>query len=753
MRTKHIKYQVVIIFTLGVYLYYLIYRLRYTINPDSLFLSISFFYAEVHGFIALLLFFFQIWNPTERKSPPPPVGLSVDIYITTYNEDISILRKTTLACVNVKYPHKTYLLDDGNRPELAKEAAQWGCEYIARDEGLHAKAGNLNHALRLTHGEFVAIFDADFVPQPDFLDKTIGYFRDHHIAFVQTPHNYYNIDSFQFRIKKEKEKSWNEQEIFYRLMMPCRDYWNSTFFCGTAAVLRKKALEDIGGFATGTITEDLQTTLLLYSRGWKGIYHNEIVANGLAAKDLKNYHIQKLRWAEGNISLIFKNNPIFTRGLNIPQRICFFATIFGWLIGFPKLIYFIMPPVMILTGGYPIEPFDLAFIWRYLMFLTVIIFGFKFSCRGYGRIRYDECYNMMNFFILIRAAFRNLFGLKSIFIVTGKGLEEPVSIFNIIPQLSMYILCFAGVMWGSLKLYYGISVDFMGIGTVMFWSIVNGFLALNVIENVTRPHHKRKDFRFIGAIPVQYSLRVDTDFVNGTGMSKIIARRDTSGEWFRSITGFGVSKDLNEYGISLVTFSPLPLDKKISLSLYLDQKIVPCEATVLYTIHSDCPHGKMFIYGVKFEGLRKEEMDLISLYCFNTIVPRFLQRFGQKPSVISKILFKFYNQEWLRRHVRRKIALPLVIQNGKTSIITVTNDISISGLSFTSYIRPEFGTILTIYISTPFGTLVAKGNIRQIREILAGHSYFIGVKFIKLFNHSEDVLSNLTGKKYKKRTQ
>jgi len=93
------------------------------------------------------------------------------------------------------------------------------------------------------------------------------------------------------------------------------DYWNSTFFSGTAAVFWKNALEDIGGFATGTITEDLHTTILLYKRRWKGVYHNEILSNGLAAKDLKNYHIQKLRWAEGNISLLFHDNPLFTRGI------------------------------------------------------------------------------------------------------------------------------------------------------------------------------------------------------------------------------------------------------------------------------------------------------------------------------------------------------------------------------------------------------------------------------------------------------
>ena len=748
--TSQLKYQIAIILTLCIYLYYLIYRLCYTINPHSLLLSISFYYAEVHGFIALFLFFFQIWNPTSRKAPPPPPGLLVDVYIPTYNEDITILRKTVLGCMNMRYPHKTYILDDGNRPELAKASVKWGCEYIARCERSNAKAGNLNHALQLTQGEFIAIFDADFVPQSDFLEKTLGYFGDQKVAFIQTPHNYYNVDSFQFRIKKEKEKSWNEQDIFYRLMMPCRDYWNSTFFAGTAAVFWKKALDDIGGFATGTITEDLHTTMLLYKRGWKGIYHNEILSNGLAAKDLKNYHIQKLRWAEGNISLLFNNNPLFTRGLSFSQRICFFAIIFGWLIGFPKLIYFITPPIMILTGSYPIAPFDISFIWRYVMFLAVIIFGFKFACRGYGRVRYDECYNMMNFFILIKAAFRNLFRLKSSFVVTKKGLQEAIGMYDIIPQALLCLICFAGVVWGGFKLSYGISADFLGIGTAIFWSIINGFLALFVMESVTRPHYRRKDFRFIGGFPVQFSIRIDPEFATSAVTGKVVIRRDSGGEWFGSVIGLGVGKDINEHGISLITFTPLPFDKKVSLSLYLDQKVLQCKATILYMQHSNTLHGKMFVYGAKFEGLSEHDIDLINMYCFNTILPRFRYQFSKKPSLFLTMSSKFLKRVQFRRDIRKKITLPLIINaTGYSPLTVVTNDISIAGLSFISYFLLESGVILDMEIFTPFGTLDTKGIVKHVREIMTGHSYFVQVKFIQSPECSEDILSNITGKKLK----
>jgi len=628
----------------------------------------------------------------------------------------------------MRYPHKTYILDDGDRPEIAEIARELGCGYIARKERIHAKAGNLNHALPLTDGEFVAIFDSDYVPQVDFLEKTLGYFQDEKVAFVQTPHNYYNVDSFQFKLKLEEGKSWNEQDVFYRLMMPGRDYWNSTFFAGTAAVFRKKALNDIGGFATGTITEDLQTTIDLYKNGWKGVYHNEVLASGLAAWDLKNYHIQKLRWAEGNVSLLFKDNPLFVKGLTFSQRLCFFATIFGWFLGIPKLIYFTTPAVMLLTGWYPIVPFDWPFIWRYLIFLTVIILGFKIASQGYGRIRYDEAYNMMNFFVLIKAVFKSILRFKSRFIVTGKRTGELLHISDITPQIVVVLLCFSGVVWGFLKLYYGVSWDSKGIGIASFWAGINGFLAFSVIKDVTVPYYKRIDFRFMGAVPVEYSI---------------------SGEK-GSEKGLGISKDLNEYGVSLITFDPIPVAEKLSLSLYLGNRVLDVKGTVLYTADNSPLNGKMLNYGIRFEGISREQMDMISQFCFNAILPGFLQRFERKESFFMKMAFYYYNRRRIqKRSSRRMINLPLIV-NTDHLIYAVTNDISVSGLSFTSPVPLGLGARIMMEVLTPFGKMVTEGEVRQVKEIVAEQSYFIGVKFYRFIAKSGDILAIVAGKRPKR---
>ncbi len=726
MQSKNLKYQVTIVFVLGVFAYYLVYRIIYTINPDALILSISFYCADVFGFFSLFLLFFQLWNPIDAKAPPPPQGFSVDIYITTFDESISIIKKTALGCASIRYPHKTYILDDGNRPELAKKAAEWNCEYITRKSRQHAKAGNLNNALSLTKGEFVVVFDADCVPTPNFLDKTLGFFQDQQMGFVQTPHNYYNVSSFLFTIKHDKKKYWNTQDLFYRVIMPGRDYWNSSFFAGSAAVFRKKALVDIGGFATGSITEDFHTSINLYSRSWKGRYVNEILSNELAPEDVKNYHTQLQRWAEGNISMIYRCNPLFKKGLSIPQRICFFSTIFGWFFGFPKLVYLAIPSIAILFGILPIRSFDFEFMWRCSFFLIVLVFGFEFVTRWYGKIIYCELFTTINFFVVIQAAFRSIFKFKSIFKVTRKDNIEETCLFHILPQIILYLFSLAGIIWAGSKIYYDIEINLVGAIATIFWNGINGTFACISIERVTRPHFKRKEFRFVGAAPVGYSLKDRESIVNG----------------------IGISKNINENGISLVSFSSIPKNKKLSLTLYLNQEVFHCNATTLFTHRKKTVYGEVFTSGLRYEDLSQEEIETIQQYCFNTLLPVFQYKYRHKSPILFEIFFKYFKKVPYRRYHRSRMLFPLVVQiNKQRPIVTTTDDLSNGGLSFMSYSPVNLGNILSMEIFSPTGTLVVKGQVVQMKEIVEGCAYYIGIQFVQFFEHSKKIILKLTGQK------
>ncbi len=711
------SHQMVMLGVMAVYTFYLGYRILYTLNPDVMGFSLLFLYAEAHGLLALGLYFFQLWNPTIRVPPSPFPGYTVDVLIPTYNEDLSLLRKTAISCLGMTYPGQVYFLDDGARPELKAMAEELGCKYISRTHRTQAKAGNLNHALSVTEGEFIAVFDADYVPHPTFLERTLGYFQDPGVAFVQTPHNYYNVDSFQFWINEKKRDKWNEQDAFYRLIMPGRDHWNAAFFAGTSAVIRREALESIGGFAADTITEDVETSIRLYAKGWRGIYHNEVLSNGLAATDLASYHQQKLRWAEGNINLLFSENPLTKKGLTIPQRLCFFATVFGWFVGIPETIYFITPPIMLLTGWYPIEPFDWTFLMVYLVFIGVLLGGFKYVSRGYGRVRMNNVYNMTNFFVLIKAVFKSFLRWNTRFVVTRKGPGEGLLFKTIFPQVFIALLCAAGMVWGVLHLVYGMTQDYLIYSIGIFWAAVNGVVALAVIRKVTEPLLDRKHFRFIGTVPVQFD--------NGQG------------------THFGVSKDLNETGLSLETFAPLDPAEPLFLKLHLGSHIVKAPGMVVYEAparEAVISHHTLRTYGIEFGGLTQDEKDVIQQYCFHLVLPTYFHHFAQRDSIVRKVCHWFGMwRRYHRRAFRQRMTLPCQV-SGPFSFLTVVNDISQTGVAFLSHQPLEIGQEMVIGIFGAEAAVKMGIAIRNCQKIAPGYVYVIGAEFIEPVEGTEHPL-------------
>jgi hypothetical protein len=207
-------------------------------NPGSPTLSTLLLAAELFGIFSLALHIFSTWTLVDRRAPPPAAGASADIFVTTWNEPVEMLRNTLLAAKAVRHAGTVWLLDDGARPEMKRLAAELGVAYLARTERTHAKAGNLNNALGHSKSDHVAIFDCDHAPSPDFLERTLGYFSDPRVAFVQTPQDFYNVDSFQHRGRRASQEVWHEQTLFYRVIQPGKDRWNAAFFCGSCAVVR-----------------------------------------------------------------------------------------------------------------------------------------------------------------------------------------------------------------------------------------------------------------------------------------------------------------------------------------------------------------------------------------------------------------------------------------------------------------------------------------------------------------------------------
>ena len=238
-RLKLILVRLGIFLAVAASLRYFHWRVLDTMNPAAMWFSYLFLAAEALNFLETALFFFTVWKPSYHVPPAPLPDRTVDVFITTYNESLSLLRETAVCAVSMRYPHQTYILDDGNRPEVRELARELGCGYFARTERTHAKAGNLNNALAKTEGEFIVTLDADHVPMPDFIDHVIGFFSNPAVAAVQTAQDFYNLDSFQHLTDWRARYAWQQQELFFSVVQPGKDGYNAAFYCGSPAVLRR----------------------------------------------------------------------------------------------------------------------------------------------------------------------------------------------------------------------------------------------------------------------------------------------------------------------------------------------------------------------------------------------------------------------------------------------------------------------------------------------------------------------------------
>lgn len=325
--------------------------------------------AEFYAFVTLFLGYFQTLRPLRRRPIPLPPDSrrwpTIDVFIPTYNESLSVVRPTVMAALAMDYPAdkiKVFVLDDGRRGEFRDFAASVGARYITRNDNQHAKAGNINHALRLTHGELVAIFDSDHAPTRSFLQATLGwFFRNPRLAMVQTPHHFYSPDPFERNLGQFR-KIPNEGELFHRFIQDGNDLWNASFFCGSCAVLLRRALNQIGGIAVETVTEDAHTALRLQSKGWETAYINLPQAAGLATESLAAHIGQRIRWARGMVQILRIENPLFVRGLTFSQRLCYLNATTHFLFALPRLIFLTIPLAYLVFGMVNIYGYSLAVV-------------------------------------------------------------------------------------------------------------------------------------------------------------------------------------------------------------------------------------------------------------------------------------------------------------------------------------------------------------------------------------------------------
>lgn len=615
--------RVLIVLTVVVGLNYIVWRWLFSVNWDAWWIAVPLVLAETYSLIDSLLFALTMWRLRRRPEPPAaPEGMTVDVFITTYNEPVDLVLRTAAAAKRIRYPHRTWILDDGARPELAAAAAELGVDYMTRsaswtNKPRHAKAGNLINALLHSDGEFLLILDADQVPEPEILDRTLGYFTDESMALVQTPQYFTNVP--------DSDPLGSQAPLFYGPIQQGKDGWNAAFFCGSNAVLRREALMQLGivGYvretkaavtealaagqkvmtravraaraghdpalaalvaveeavrtarervrrgdpvgdatyefqqrvdaatrslvakdmraieadlraisalpvqhddelgvtvvdelaldvlasrdwsplgaiesvrelvravdvdradeaqpmmplATVSVTEDMATCMRLHAMGWRSVYHHEVLAHGLAPEDLRTMLQQRLRWAQGTIQVMFRENPLVQKGLSVGQRLMYFATMWSYLAGFAALAYMAAPVIYLCFGVLPVHAYGLSFLEH---FVPYIAFNqLLFLVVGYGvKTWRGQQYSLALFPLWIRAcwtAAANVFlGRPLGFVVTPKTRQEAGGFpwRLVMPQLVACVVLVLACVVGVVRLWTGSATSTIGTGVNVAW--------------------------------------------------------------------------------------------------------------------------------------------------------------------------------------------------------------------------------------------------------------------------------------------
>jgi cellulose synthase (UDP-forming) len=477
-------------------------------------LGSALFMAEVYALVILLLGYLQTTWSLKRRIEPLPNDVSlwptVDVYIPSYNEDLEVVRDTVLAAQCMDYPRdkiKIYLLDDGRRNEFAVFCADVGVGYITRSDNQHAKAGNLNNAMTLTRSELITVFDSDHVATRAFLQATVGSFLvDERLALIQTPHHFYSPDPFERNLSAARNVP-NEGALFYGPVQQGNDNWNATFFCGSCAVIRRTALDEVGGFAVETVTEDAHTALKMQRRGWNTAFLALPLAAGLATERLGLHVIQRTRWARGMTQIFRVDNPLLGRGLLWQQRLCYLNAMLHFQYGLPRVIFYISP-LFYLLFNLNIIASSAGLIFVYV--LPHLVMSIYINSRTNGRYRHSfwgEIYETVMCFHLVIPTLRTLISPKhGKFNVTDKGalLDSNYFDFHIVrPHIITAVLLLFGIVWGGIRLWmpehYG--ADPQVILLNIAWASSSMVILLAAIAVAKETRQVRKTIRIDAALP------------------------------------------------------------------------------------------------------------------------------------------------------------------------------------------------------------------------------------------------------------
>ena len=746
----------VILFTVVVSLCYLAYRIGFTLNLTTTyatFISIALIAAETFGIASVVLFALQVWDPKEPEQKPVLPGRTVDVFVPTYNEDPAILRATIEAATRLDYPGvRIHLCDDGGTEqrtsdpekgaaareradELKAICAELGAEYRTRPKNVHAKAGNLNYAFAETDGEFIIILDADHAPEPHFVSRLIGYFADEKLGYIQTPHAFYNFESFQSKLDHTNRKYWEEGALFYGVIQPGRNRWNCPIFAGSAAMFRRKALEEVGYIALETITEDMHTGMRMNSKGWKALGISERMIVGQAAPDITTFHVQRLRWGEGNLSIIFYDNPLTMKGLTLAQRFCYLGSMLHWAGGLFKLIIYLTPVLMMLTGVSPVAEFTWTLFAITAVYIAVSLYGVRYASNGYGSILYGELFAMVNFWTQIRGTMRAVFWRKfQQFVVTSKRGRQSNSIWPFVrPQIAIFALSFFALTWGWGRVLFGISDDWIKPLIPTGWLLFHMTLVVMAVRRALTPESGRYTFRHAVNLPVRYQAEDDPE-----------------------TNGVGVTADLSEQGVGIVAYTPLAVGDRLRLTIAGAGESVRADGTVAWCRQAgrDSVYGtRAYRVGVKIDPLPGKTFDAVNRITLQYAVPRLYIEYGagNRHGFMAKLAQRTYRRlrRW-RVDPDRTYHVPVVVTlPDGTTAETVTEQLTPTSTAVLLSRDVHVGDEIGLTMVTPVGTVVGRAKVDKVRhERIGAKPYvWVGAQFLHLEGDGSNEVQELVSHK------
>ncbi|MCR5289261.1 MAG: glycosyltransferase [Treponema sp.] len=637
----------------------------------------------------------------------------VDIFIATHNEDTNLLFKTANACTMLRYPDKSkvhvFLCDDAARPEVQKLAQELKIGYFGLKNNKLAKAGNLNNALSKTFAPLVATFDADMIPNSEFLLETVPFFflpkvkkdsngnwipkekdeidPNEKVGFIQTPQSFYNPDLFQYNLYSENSVP-NEQDYFFRHINIEKNRDNAVLYAGSNTLISREALERVGGIATGTITEDFETGIRIEALGYKCYAISKLVAKGLAPMTFRSLIKQRERWARGCIYSLRRIHLFRNKNLTFAQKLSYFACRLYWE-SFSRRLIFIMSPLVFVLFHIPIvvaglEPLLLIWLPSYVLYSRLL----KLIAGGYRDARWSNIIDTIMFPYLVIPIWAEILGIqKKKFSITSKSQSggEPDDRFLVLPHVVLLVCCLFSL---AITLRELILYRALGALIILYWLCINSYSLVMAILFINGRTNERKSERF------QFDIPIEVTYNNNTYK--------------------GWTVDVSEGGLAFILNDAvyLPDDKEANISFTLSYRMY--EAHISGHISSVTKtKDKSWKYSIELNkmSLLNKKQYLQIIFDREHTLPKHLLASSSYVSDISSN-FALHNSD--KTETNRKTARLLIKE---TTILEDGTEVKLQGFNF-KYIKlapvseKSLPDVLVLYPQSGFDILCEKTDIR-----------------------------------------